>query len=89
MATTSSVRAALRSSDTGPLLTATPAERRATMVAAAAGLAAAGWVWSGPSVRELDDVVRVAVSLPAFALGFGVVMVGMAAVTDLRASRRR
>lgn len=79
---------ALRSSDTGPLLRTSDTERRATVVATAAGLAAAAWVWSGPGTRELDELVRAAVALPAFAMGFGVVMVGMAAASDLRARRR-
>jgi hypothetical protein len=83
------VRAALRSSDTGPLLRATPAEFRTTVAATVVGLAAAGWVFAGPPTRELDQVVRVAAGLPAFALGFGIVMVGMAAATDLRSSRQR
>lgn len=81
--------ATLRSSDTGPLLRATPMERRATLAATVAGVAAAGWVWAGPPGRELDDLVRAAIALPAFALGFGVVMIGMAAASDLRASRDR
>jgi hypothetical protein len=79
----------LRSSDPGPLLRETPLERRTTMVAAAAGLVAAGLSMLSPSTRGLDQVVRVAVALPAFALGFGVVMVSMAAASDLRVSRQR
>jgi hypothetical protein len=79
---------ALRSSDTGPLLRPSDAERRATVVATAAGFIAAAWVWSGPGTRELDELVRASVALPAFAMGFGVVMVGMAAASDLRFKRR-
>jgi len=79
---------ALRSADTGPLLRPTDTERRATVAATAVGLAAAAWVWSAPGSRELDELVRAAVALPAFAMGFGVVMVGMAAVSDLRSRRR-
>lgn len=79
--------ASLRSTDAGPLLSATPTERRATVAAAAAGLAAAGWVWAGPAGRDLDDLVRAAITLPAFALGFGVVMIAMAAASDLRSRR--
>jgi hypothetical protein len=84
-----SARATLRSSDTGPLLRATPLERRTSMAATVVGLAAAGWIWAGPSTRELDEVVRAAAALPAFALGFGVVMIGMAAATDLLSARGR
>jgi hypothetical protein len=89
MATLPAARTTLRSSDTGPLLTATPTERRGTLAAAMVGLAAAGWVWAGPPTRELDELVRAAAALPAFALGFGTVMVAMAAASDLRASRTR
>jgi hypothetical protein len=88
MATSPAVRTTLRSSDTGPLLTATAAEYRGTVAAAVVGLAAAGWVWAGPPTRGLDELVRAAATLPAFALGFGTVMVAMAAASDLRSRSR-
>ena len=84
MAATPAVRTVLRSSDTGPLLRETPAERRTTVAAVCAGLAAAGWTWAGPPTREVDSLVRAAATVPAFALGFGIVMLGMAAASDLR-----
>ena len=77
----------LRTTDTGPLLRPTALERRTTIAATAVGLAAAAWAWAGPGTRQVDELVRAGVAVPAFALGFGVVMMGMAAATDLRRSR--
>jgi hypothetical protein len=77
-----------RSTDSGPLLPAAPMERGITTAALVAGTGAAGWTWLAMATRGLDAVVRASVALPAFALGFGVVMLGMAVASDLRGRRR-
>lgn len=89
MAVSYDARVSPRSTDPGPLLRAAPWERQTTLAAAATGMAAAGWVWFAPGARDLEGVVRVAAALPAFALGFGAVMLAAAAAADLVGGRRR